>query len=313
MKTENSSKQIESCVKMFALLRLLLEDNANFTQVIQVISDSPEPVSSDNSLHSVTLNKYLNTLKIFGLNVKKEKGKYHLLNPLYKIDLTPEELSAFQLLQTYEETENTDENTRELLSKVLKAFELRFSETTQMRAKTLNSKHNANFSFYYDKFTNKIDICTKFCKEDFKVEIIYFQPRGGEKKITGKAQELLFRNKTALLQVLDLQSREITSISLDKIISIKQLPTKTTSVFCTNRVVVFAIKGRLAKNYKLRKWEYVREIINDWHVIVNKDESEEELTNRILKYGASCKVMAPRDFKEKIHSALTNTLKLYEA
>lgn len=309
---ENSSKQIDSCIKMFALLRLLLEDNANFNQVVKVISDTPETVSSDNSLYSVTLNKYLNTLKIFGLNVKKEKGKYHLLNPLYKIDFTPEELQAFQLLKSYEEEENTDEAAKELLRKTLKTFELRFSEATQMHAQTLNSQHNANFSFYYDKFTNKIDICEKFCKEDYKVEIIYFSPRGGEKKITGKAQELLFRNKTALLQVLDLQSREITRISLDKIISIKQLPTKTTSTFCTNRVVVFALKGRLAQNYKLRKWEYVREIDNEWVVIVNKDESEEELTNRILKYGASCKVMAPRDFREKIHSALTNTLKLYD-
>lgn len=297
---------------MFALLRLLLEDNANFSQVIKVISDTTEPVSSDNSIHSVTLNKYLNTLKIFGLNVKKEKGKYHLLNPLYKIDLTPEELKAFHLLQTFECEDNTDDSTKELLSKVLKAFELRFSETTQMRAKTLNSQHNANFSFYYDKFTNKIDICTKFCKEDYKVEIIYFQPRGIEKKMTGKAQELIFRSKDALLQVLDLQSREITSISLDKIISIKQLPMKTTPVFCTNRVVVFAIKGRLAQNYKLRKWEYVREIDKEWHVIVNKDESEEELTNRILKYGESCKVIAPRDFREKIYTTLTNTLQLYE-
>lgn len=152
----------------------------------------------------------------------------------------------------------------------------------------------------------------KYCKEDYKVEIIYYQPRGTEKKITCKPQELLFRSKTVLLQVLDLQSREIISISLDKIISIKQLPIKTTPVFSTNRVVVFGIKGRLAQNYRLRKWEYIREIDNDWHIIVNKDESEEELTNRILKYGASCKVIAPRDFREKIHSALTNTLKLYD-
>lgn len=309
---ENSSKQIDSCIRMFALLRLLLEDNANFNQVVKVISDTDAPVTSDNSLYSVTLNKYLNTLKIFGLNVKKEKGKYHLLNPLYKIDLMPEELKAFNLLKTFEDAENIDENTKELLCKVLKTFELRFSETTQMRAQTLNSKYKANFVFYYDKFTNKIDICTKFCREDYKVEIIYFQSRAREKKITCKAQKLLFRSKTALLQVLDLQSREIMSISLDKIISIKQLPMKTTPVFCTNRVVVFAIKGRLAKNYQLRKWEYIREVDDEWHIIVNKDESEEELIRRILKYGDLCKVIAPRDFREKIHSVLTNTLKLYE-
>lgn len=297
---------------MFALLRLLLEDNANFNQVVKVISDSPEAISSDNGVYSVTLNKYLNTLKIFGLNVKKEKGKYHLLNPLYKIDLTREELKAFHILKNYETTFGADENTKEQLHKLLKAFELRFSEKTQMLAKTENSKFNANFSFYYENFTNKIDICTKYCKEDYKVEIIYYLPRGTEKKITCKPQELLFRSRTVLLQVLDLQSRETISISLDKIISIKQLPIKTTPTFSANRVVVFGIRGRLAQNYRLRKWEYVREIDNEWQIIVNKDESEEELTGRILKYGNLCKVFAPKDFKDKINSTLTNTLKLYE-
>ncbi len=309
---ENSSKQIDSCIKMFALLKLLLEDNANFNQVIKVISDGPQSTGSENSNYSVTLNKYLNTLKIFGLNVKKERGQYHLLNPLFKINLTAQELKAFLLLKRYSESEELEESMREELTKIIRAFELRFSESTQMLAKANESQHNANFNFYYKKFTDKLDTCSKFCREDYIVEIIYYDKKNKEKKINCKALDLNYRSGAVFLEVLDLTSRLTSQISLDKIISIKQSHSKTDSAKNMNRVVVFGLKGRLAKNYKLRKWEYARGIENEWLIIVNRDENEDELTKRILKYGDSCKVYGPLDYKNKIYSTFSEILKLYE-
>lgn len=311
---ENSTKQVDSCKKLFALLKLLLEDNATFSQVVQVISDDDMPVSSDNSIHSVTLNKYLNTLKLRGLNVKKEKGRYHLINPPYKIDLNKNELSAFWQLKECASSLNDDAKSQEEFEKFLKSFELRFSEQTQMLALKNSSQNRADFSFYYDKFTNKVDICSKFCKEDYKVEIIYYTKgrKKIEKKIIANAQELLYRRNSVKLHVLDLGSHQTNTIPIDQIISIKQLPGKITPVYNPNRVVVFAIKGRLAKNYRLREWEYVENIKNGWTIIVNKDEDEEELTERILKYGASCKIIQPTSFKDKILSIFEKTLKLYE-
>lgn len=309
---ENGSKQIDSCIKMFALLKLLLEDNANFNQVVKVISDTPDSTASETSNYSVTLNKYLNTLKIFGLNVKKEKGKYHLLNPLFKINLTQEELKAFLLLKQYCESDDIEESMREELTKIIKAFELRFSETTQMLAKANESKHNANFSFYYENFTNKLDICTKFCREEYIVELIYYDKRNNEKKLLCKTVDLSYKRGAVLLQIIELHSRQTLYIRLDKIISIKQTPSKSSCPTQMNRVVAFGIRGRLAKNYRLRKCEYVEGIKNGWHIIVNRDENEDELTNRILKYGDSCIVIGPLEYRKKIQSMFTDMLKLYE-
>lgn len=313
---ETSTKQVDSCIKMFALLKLLLEDNANFSQVIKVISDEESSISPANSIHSVTLNKYLNTLKLFGLNVKKEKGKYHLINPPYKIDLNQEDLHAFMLIKNCAANIYSNENPNDYeIEKFIKSFELRFSEATQMLMKKNESANKADFSFYYDKFTNKVETCSKFCKEDYRVEIIYYITRSGkkqEKKITAKAQNLLYRRGTVRLQVVDLTSGEPAVISLDNIISIKQLPNKIPPTLNTNRVTVYGLRGRLAKNYTLRPWEYSRGIENGWLVIVNKDESEEELTKRLLKYGANCKVLNPTGFRDKILSIYEDTLKLYD-
>lgn len=308
---ENSTKQIDSCIKMFALLKLLLEDNANFAKVVKVISDNEDSLSSDNSIHSVTLNKYLNTLKLFGLNVKKEKGKYHLINPPYKLDLNRQEYNSFLLLK--ECASNLNEEEQADFQKFILAFERRLSERTQMFEQTRKSVNKADFSFYYENQSNKIDICSKFCKEDYKVEIIYYST-GNKKeiKIIAKAQSLLYRRNTARLQILNLQTCESTTISLDKIISIKQLPVKTSSNFTTNRITVFGLRGRLAKNYQPRTWEYTDGYRDEWLIVINRDESEEELTNRILKYGDLCKVFTPASLKEKILSTFENTLKIYE-
>ncbi len=306
---ETNLKQIDSCVKMFALLRLLLEDNADFAKVFKVISETTTTPCKDTRVFSVTLNKYLNTLKLFGLNVRKEKGKYYLVNPPYKLELSTNELKSFITIK--ELAENFNDEDSEEFNKFLKSFELRFSERTQLLAKTMKSTHSADFSFYYSNSANKIDTCSKFCREDFKVEIIYYSGKR-EKKITAKAQELLYRKSQVKLHVLNLNSREPLAIPVSKIISIKQLPTKITSNYATNRVIVYGLKGRLAKNYNVRQWEYTNGYQNEWLIVVNKDENEEELIKRILKYGNMCKVFSPADFREKITKTIDDTLKLYE-
>ena len=297
---ESSTKQVDSFIKLYALLKLLLEDNANFAQAISVISDNDLPISSDNSIHSVTLSKYLNTLKVFGLNVKKEKGKYHLLNPLYKIDLSQDELNSFMFIKEFASNLKDDEKTRLEFEKFIKAFELRLSEATQMFEKTRESKNRADFSFYFDKLENKVEI------------VYYTNGKKTEKKIMAKAQELHFRRNSVKLLVLDLGSTQTTDIPLDQIISIKQMPVKITSAFSTNRVTVYGIRGRLAKNYRVRTWEVAEGYRGEWLMIKNRDESEEELTKRLLKYGNSCKVFSPASMRDKITSIFESTLKLYE-
>ena len=307
---ENKTKQIDTCIKTFALLRLLLEDKANFNQVIKVISGENISGYSENSLYSVTLNKYLNTLKLFGLNVKKEKGCYHLINPPYKIDLSREELTALELIK--HGSSQLSESEQLELNKFLNAIELRLSETSQMLLQAQNSQNNADFSFYYDKITNKIDTCEKFCREDYKVEIIYYNGKK-EDKFIANAKELLYRSGSIRLKCLNLQTREPLTISLDQIISIKQLPEKTVSNFTLNKITVFGLRGRLAKNYKLRYWEYSRGFDeNGWLIVVNKDEDENELFARLMKYGDLCKVFTPKVLADKLNKEIDAILDIYK-
>lgn len=305
---QNNSKKIDSILKTFTLLNLLIKNNATFSEAIKAISNSNK-TSIDNSINSVTLNKYLNTLRLFGLNVKKEKGKYTLIDPPYKIELNSTQLKTLISIKECAKQYPTSEN--EELEKFIKSFELHFSEKTLAYQQSLN-KNNNDFSFYFDKYTNKIDICTKFCNEDYKVEIIYYKTKIEEQiKILAKTKNLIYRNGIIKLEILNLTNNESQAIPLDKIINIKQNPEKITTNFSNNKTVVFGLKGRLAKNYNIRDWEMIIETRGDWKVILNKDEPENELLNRLLKYGDQCLVYTPYSFRDKLHDKIKKTLELY--
>lgn len=310
---ETSTKQIDSFIKMFALLKLLLEGDANFNQVISAISDETMLLSTDNSIHSVTLNKYINTLKFLNINIIKEKGTFHLINPPYKLDLNEEELTAFNLIKEYAEKFNDETKIQKEFTDLIKSLESRFSEHTQLLTKKINSENKADFNFYYTKTSDKLEICSKFCKEDYKVEIIYYTgTKKVEKKIIGHAQEIIYRKNSIKIQVLNLTTYTTISIPLTNIISIKQLPVKIPPKLKLNHITVFGLRGRLAKNYRPRKWEYTQGVENGWLIVVNRDENENELRQRILKYGDSCKIINPTDFKDKFINTIDETLKLYE-
>lgn len=309
---ENNTKQIDNCVKMFKILKLLFEDNATFPQIMHIVSDGETTSATDNSVHSVTLNKYINTLKLFGLDVYKEKNSFHLTNPPYKVNFSETELQLLFLLKKC--TNNLKENNidYEEFNKFLNTLEMRFSDKTQEIWQQIIDENQPDRSFYYEHLDNKINICSKLCKEDFSVEILYYKMnKNKEYQMIAKAQKLLYRKNAIYLQVLNAKTRQIGTINLNKITSIKQQPTKISSSFTTNKMTVFGIRGTLAQNYKLRPWELAESSKNGWVIIINRDESEDELIKRILKYGDMCKVITPLELRQKIKNCIDETLNLY--
>ena len=83
--------------------------------------------------------------------------------------------------------------------------------------------------------------------------------------------------------------------------------------FSNNKTVVYGLKGRLAKNYKLREWETSNGPRGEWNIIFNKNEPETELLTRLLKYGDQCIVFTPHEFRNKLHDKIKKTLALYDA
>ena len=307
-----NKKQIDCCITMFELLKTLLNDEATFAQLTQILTNEDFSIPPETRIISVSLNKHLNTLKLFGLNINKEKGKYYLENSPFNIICTNKELRALALITSWANQLNNANNTNEEFNKFIHLIKTRLPQESKNALKEIESSLHTELIHYPQTEADLIKNCAKYCNEDFSIEITFHKTKKKiEQKITAIAQELLFRKNKTHLRALDLKSRQFTTIPLRNIISIKQLPTKINSTFSTNKITVMALRGRLARNYKLRPWEYVETKNKEWLIVVNKDESEEELTKRILKYGDLCKVITPLKMRQKIKNTIDETLALY--
>ena len=81
--------------------------------------------------------------------------------------------------------------------------------------------------------------------------------------------------------------------------------------FDSNQVVVFKLKDGLAKRYEARENESVQQLSDGDIIVTNRNENEEQLISRLLRYDDKCEVLQPKVFREKFHDVLNDMLKNY--
>ena len=92
----NNTKLNDGCIKIFKLLILLYEDKADYNSVVEIFKDDLSEQSTNNI--QVVLNKYINTLKVFGIKIKKYKNKYTLQSSLYSMGYNIDDLKSISIL-----------------------------------------------------------------------------------------------------------------------------------------------------------------------------------------------------------------------
>lgn len=305
--TRLSEKYNDSCIKIFTLLKLLLDDEAEYSKVMNIFA---EEAKKDNSTFPVILNKYLNTLKIFGIKVQKVKNKYYLLNMPFNIDFDADDVKCIQLLKSAVDI-LPGVKSREHLEKFINAIELRYSENTKSIASSVKTNVHHDLSFYFAKFHDQIMECEALCNEKRKLEILYAT---NDKKITiiCTPKETKYQNRKVCLSVYNQLSRQVFDIPIDNIISIKKLPTISTAKD-SNMSVVFKLKGRLAESYKLKEWEYSNGYDDEGNLIVfNSNEDPDALLSRLMKYAENCVVMTPEFMRNRMFDLIDKVLQNYD-
>lgn len=303
-----SEKYNDSCIKMFDFLKLLSKNKADYKTVLDLFSD--ETTEGKSNPH-VALNKYLNTLKIFGVKVKKIKNNYHLLSSPYKIDFDANDLKIINLLKESLEMLPKGKN-KNNFEQFIKALEIRYSENTQTRAKIINSTENRDFSFSFAEFKDQIKQCEQFCQENQKLEITYKDTKGKENHIICDPIELKYAKRKVWLCVNVQNGSKIIEILLESIKSINQLPSAA-SKQASPTTICFRLKNRLIKNYSLRDWERANGFDSDGCLlIINKNEDYDVLIKRLLRYGAECEIMSPRFLRERMLDTINKTIENYK-
>ena len=170
---------------------MLYEGDVEFKKVIDLLSDGNYDGTSNTH---VTLNKYLNAMKIFGLKVKKIKGKYHMFSSIYKIKFNLEDIKSINLLKEAGSILPDGKNKTNFES-FINSLEMRYDESAQSLEQIENNTKNLNLSFYHSEMVEQVKKCEKYCQDKLKLEIIYTDDKGEEINLVCSPVEQIYQKR----------------------------------------------------------------------------------------------------------------------
>lgn len=299
-------KYNDGCVKIFKLLSLLYEDKAYYEDVISIFTEGN--IIEAEKQH-VTLNKYLNTLKVFGLKIKKNNKKFESQKLPFAMKFDVNDLKAINMLSKICDSLPMG-NTKKYLNELVKLLKSRFSESTCLLYNQICLNDNEYYEFYNSNLRDQIELCESYCNSTFKLYITYLQ-NGTEISAYCNGKEVIYDNKNAYFRIYKIYEQVFEDVLISQILSIKYAPTQKNENEIT-KTVVYRLEGRLAKGYVLKENEYVSEYCDDNSIIVvNNNEPIDQLLKRLVRYGSDCIIEGPKDIKERMLQLIDGALKNY--
>lgn len=299
-------KYNDGCIKVFKLLLLLYHNKADYDDVIDIFGST----SSGERQH-VILNKYLNSLKIFGIKVKKIKNKFTINNMPFTIKFEESDLKAIAIFEKLccNMPEGKNKNKFKEFIDYIKMY---FDKNTSFKYSNILASNDKDYSFYYSDIKSQLEECEKCVNSNFKINIRYILDGIEKTEQFCSPRELIFDNKQAYLRLYKFLENILVDIPVPDILNIEYLPTakdETTS----SKSVAFRLKGRLAKAYTLKDGEYVSEYADDGSILViNRNEAVDKLLSRLMRYDKDCVIERPKDLREQMKNLISDTLRNYE-
>ena len=304
-----SDKYNEACIKVFDMLKMLSNGTAKYRDIIELFNGSEK---SDNAGANVILNKYLNTLKIFGINIYKSKNIYYLQNSIFSINLDNNDIKMLKKLKNASGILHNLKQ-KENFERFIKDIELRLTRAAKetLYSGSFEDADSINYE-YVEKYKTLITRLENCCFENQKLELDFTLDYKNY-KVLCEPKEIIYKNQKAYLSVFNHLSRQVFDVPIDAITEVKQLPVLS-KIKETSATVVYKIKDDLAKSYQLKEWETCDGRFDEqgWLTIVNHNEDFDELIKRLMRYGSNCIVVSPKTFRESMIEAIDDTLKNYK-
>lgn len=300
-----SEKYNEACIKIFDMLKLLSKGTAHYDDIIELFDNDDNAGSAAH----VILNKYLNTLKIFGINVYKSKNIYYLQNSFFSIDLSDNEIKLLQKLKNTS-SHITNQKQKEQFNQFLKDIERRLTNSS-LEVLNNTQNHSEQLDKHFEFHKEMLEQFENACFESSKLEIS-FEVGTKIHKVICTPKETTYSQGKYYFAVFNHINRQNFEIPVEKIKSIKTLPT-ISNYENIQSTIVFQIKDSLAKSYQLKEGETSNgEIDKDgWLTIISRNESPDDLIKRLMRYNSNCRVISPKHIRERMISAIDNTLANY--
>lgn len=266
------------------------------------------------------LLKYISTLRAVGYTVSKptlaNNYTYKLIKAPVTIKLSEEELKTlavieYHVLSLYQE--KLHKNYNNFVKKLSRYLTKNQLNTLELKKK-INISKTKDSSSKYSQYADLIKKFEQYCIEDQRIIVKYKFPLDNEEKqIVMEPKSLKYDSNDIYISGYNSITGEKQLLHLNNIQEIKQLPTKSKYNYVLSPIV-FKLKGRVAKGYRLYEDEKISETDTEAGTITIAAYVDDVnmLIQRLLKYGDYCEIIYPKPVREKIITMVQDALKNYE-
>ena len=287
------------------MLALLYEDKAYYKDVVEIFTDELEEKSTNNI--QVILNKNINVLRVFGIKIRKEKNKYKLCSNLYSMKFSDEDIKAINILAKYAKN-FPNKDVQDNIALFVNDIMLRMNNSDKIKFTNLQDKYD--FTFCYSSTKEQINEAERLCKNHLHVNLIYLK-NNKNYECRGEAKELIYDPKNVSIVIADIIKNEQYLIPLSNIIQLKESPSAATNKELTT-TVVYKLKNRLAKTYKIKSNEYSQGYDDEGNqTIICKNEPFDKLLSRLMRYSYNCEIISPKFLREQMVELINQALNRY--
>ena len=204
-----------------------------------------------------------------------------------------------------------DADLNENISQFIQSLQWRMTNEDKNKLNAFQNAQTQDFSFYYADVREQIKQCEQVCKENFVINLTYQKK---QKEIICKCipKEVIYDSKNAYLKVCEYKGKQPIEIPISNILNLIVSPQKAAMVEM-NTTVVYKLKNRLAKSYKIKDNEQTDgRNENGELIVINKNEDPDKLLPRLLRYSYDCEIITPKSLREKMKCLINEALSMYE-
>jgi len=249
----------------------------------------------------------INTLKAAGCEIsrasKKTDYKYVLTEHPFSLNINDEQFKTVQKVYKKIEKDLSVEMLLEYYTLFKKISDFVYGCETKERLMGLSALKHFNVEF--------VENLLKDCKLKNILTIIYNNPTN--RNIIPHeilAQQLVFKNNKLYLYGYNLKKQKPIVLNIKRILKILSRRKNNDETTTESTEVIFYLKKNCIHN--LDENEEVIEKLEDNYLVKGKYHNEFLAIQRILSFGAGCKIVEPVELKNEIIKKLVEMRKVYE-
>ena len=280
-----AQKRNQSSTHVLKTLLALMQGEYAMSDLVQKLNRDEGEVVFNNSV----ISKYINTCRYCGFEIPKIQNKYYVARIPFGLDLLLSDIKLMDVMQSLVKSEMSERSQKYMDSFISKIL------------------HFSNKEIKPIEKTSTLDLIQLF-----------------ERAVANNRKiRLMFKNRNILECIplsiskeggkifFNVYKKRIRNIDISRLSGIEQLDRQYVNPQEGDQVTVFKLKGGLAKRYEARENERVEVNPDGTITVYNKNENEELLLSRLMRYDDKCEILNPKTYRADMKALITETLKNY--